>query len=71
MDKKNFKSDKSDKMNQRMKFTLGRVLDGLRSSVSAPTKGIELDIEETLKSEHFGVQKVGAKFTDFLLIIYV
>ena len=50
---------KMDKVNQKMKkFNLRGVLDGLRSSVSAPPK-LDIDIEENLRSEHFQVAKVG------------
>ncbi|PVD28623.1 hypothetical protein C0Q70_11216 [Pomacea canaliculata] len=38
------------------RFTLRGVLDGLRSSVSAPTKS-DTEIEETLRSEHFHICK--------------
>ncbi|XP_041353859.1 syntaxin-binding protein 5-like isoform X4 [Gigantopelta aegis] len=38
------------------RFTLRGVLDGLRSSVSTPPKN-EMEIEETLRSEHFQVCK--------------
>ena len=48
-----------DKVNQKMKkFNFRGVLDGLRSSVSAPPK-LDIDIEENLRSEHFQVAKVG------------
>lgn len=40
------------------RFTLKGVLDGLRSSVSTPPKA-EMEIEESLRSEHFQVCKVG------------
>lgn len=40
------------------RFTLRGVLDGLRSSVSAPTKS-DTEIEETLRSDHFHISKVG------------
>ena len=47
-----------DSVNKKMKkFNLRGVLDGLRSSVSAPPKA-EVEIEETLRSEHFQVAKV-------------
>ena len=50
---------KIDEVNARMKkFNLRGVLDGLRSSVSAPPK-LDIDIEENLRSEHFQVAKVG------------
>ena len=39
------------------KFNLRGVLDGLRSSVTNSPK-LEIDIEETLRSEHFKVTKV-------------
>ncbi|KAI0233080.1 Syntaxin-binding protein 5-like [Lamellibrachia satsuma] len=38
------------------KFNFRGVLDGLRSSVSAPPK-LDIDIEENLRSEHFQVAK--------------
>lgn len=51
-----------DKVNQKMKkFNLRGVLDGLRSSVSTPSK-VEWEVEETLKSEHFQVAKVKPHF---------
>ena len=40
------------------KFARG-VLDGLRQSVSTPPKDQIGEIEETLKSEHFAIAKVG------------
>lgn len=40
------------------KFTLKGVLDGIRSSVSAPPK-YENEVEETLRTDHFQVCKVG------------
>ncbi|XP_025098428.1 syntaxin-binding protein 5-like isoform X3 [Pomacea canaliculata] len=47
----------SSPANAKMKrFTLRGVLDGLRSSVSAPTKS-DTEIEETLRSEHFHICK--------------
>ena len=45
------------------KFNLRGVLDGLRSSVSAPPK-LDIDIEENLRSEHFQVAKVGGLSLD-------
>ncbi len=49
-----------DKVNQKMKkfATLRGVLDGLRTSVSTPPKGVEVEVEEKLRSEHFQVTKV-------------
>ncbi|XP_070189428.1 syntaxin-binding protein 5-like [Littorina saxatilis] len=47
----------SSQANAKMKrFTLRGVLDGLRSSVSAPTKS-DTEIEETLRSDHFHISK--------------
>lgn len=47
----------SSQANAKMKrFTLRGVLDGLRSSVSAPAKS-DTEIEETLRSEHFHIAK--------------
>ena len=55
---------KIDEVNARMKkFNLRGVLDGLRSSVSAPPK-LDIDIEENLRSEHFQVAKVGGLSLD-------
>ena len=45
-----------DRVNQKMKKFRG-VLDGLRQSVTAPPKN-EIEIEETLKSDHFKIAKV-------------
>lgn len=49
-----------DKKNTKMKKfnPLRGVLDGLRSTVSAPPKGDVIDIEETLRSDHFQISKV-------------
>lgn len=44
-------------MDKMKKFKIKGVLDGLRSSVNTPAK-TELDITETLRSEHFEICKV-------------
>ena len=46
------------------KFKIKGVLDGLRSSVNTPAK-TELEITETLRSEHFEVCKVGKMVQNF------
>eukprot|EP00106_Octopus_bimaculoides_P010594 XP_014778036.1 PREDICTED: syntaxin-binding protein 5-like [Octopus bimaculoides] len=43
-------------MDKMKKFKIKGVLDGLRSSVNTPAK-TELDITETLRSEHFEICK--------------
>ncbi|KPJ05101.1 hypothetical protein RR46_03938 [Papilio xuthus] len=40
------------------KFTFKGVLDGLRGSVQAAPRGLEQEIQETLRPEHFQVKKV-------------
>lgn len=50
-----------DKVNQKMRAKFRGVLVGLRQSVTAPPKA-ELEVEETLRSEHFKVGKVGVTF---------
>ena len=52
---------------------LGRMLDGIRQSVSTAPK-TECDIEESLRSEHFQVSKVNIpantpKYIKFTVII--
>ena len=59
MDKKNIKMPR---------FNLKCVWDGIRSSVSAPAKDDAIQIEETLRSEHFQIAKVGCRPNHILYI---
>lgn len=40
------------------KFTFKGVLDGFRSSVQAAPRGVEQEIQETLRPDHFQIKKV-------------
>lgn len=54
------------------RFTIKGVIDGIRSSVSAPNK-LENEVEETLHSGHFQVCKVnkqGLKCQNFMLLFH-
>ncbi|CAH0399632.1 unnamed protein product [Chilo suppressalis] len=44
------------------KFTFKGVLDGFRSSVQAAPRGVEQEIQETLRPDHFQIKKVGCCF---------
>jgi len=49
-----------DKVNQKMRrFNLRGVLIGLRASVGSSPQKTDVGVEETLRSEHFQVAKVG------------
>jgi syntaxin-binding protein 5 len=43
------------------KFTFKGVLDGFRSSVQAAPRGVEQEIQETLRSDHFQIKKVSCR----------
>lgn len=60
-----------DKVNQKMrKFNLRGVLTGLRSSVTASQKQ-DAAVEESLKSEHFQISKVGSCVWVFLCFVRI
>lgn len=44
------------------KFTFKGVLDGFRSSVQAAPRGVEQEIQETLRPDHFQIKKVSRRF---------
>jgi hypothetical protein len=51
-----------DKVNQKMRrFNLRGVLIGLRATVGSSPQKTDVGIEETLRSEHFQVAKVGRR----------